>query len=493
VITKAKLALLGAVVAALATAVPAAAFTPTNAYYAKQWYLASDRAFDAWQAPPSDLAPVKVAIVDSGVDCSLPDFKGRIAATRSFVGGSACNDAIGHGTIVAGEIAGDLGTNGIVGIAYSAQLLVAKVVRSDGTIGLSAEANAIRWAANQGARVINLSLGGVRDPHNPRVDSYSKLEANAVAYANAKGVLVVAAAGNADEANAATWPWADYPAALPHVIGVAALDRSGDVPSFSDFDPRFVDLAAPGVDTFSTFPAALTAQRQGCPLQGYTDCASPDYVHPEGTSFAAPQVSAAAAVLFALQPSLTAAQAGKILERSADDVTPATGCSVCRVGRDSYSGWGRLDVANAIAALAAGALPKPDAHEPNDDVAQAFPLYGVHRSLAATIDYYDDPWDVYRVKLAKGEQLRLRTSAKWPVTKVGLLLWQPGTKTVLNGAKASQRVAASIRSGAVERIVYRATRAGWYYVEVEARRGGGGPYTLTVSKTPAPKAKPKRP
>ena len=487
-----KVALLGAVVAALATAVPAAAFTPSNTYYARQWYLASDHAFDAWQAPPSDLAPVKVAIVDSGVDCSLPDFKGRIAETRSFVGGSACDDTIGHGTIVAGEIAGDLGTNGVVGIAYTAQLLIAKVVRNDGTIGLTAEADAIRWAANHGARVINLSLGGVRDPRNARIDEYSKLEANAVAYATSKGVLVVAASGNADEADALTWPWADYPAALPHVIGVAALDRNGNVPSFSDYDPRFVDLAAPGVDTFSTFPAAITAQRQGCTPQGYTDCASPDYVHPEGTSFAAPQVSAAAAVLFALQPSLTSSQAGKILERSADDVTPATGCSLCRVGRDPYSGWGQLDVANAIAALGAGNLPKPDAHEPNDDVPQAFPLYGLHRSVSATIDYYDDPQDVYRVRLTKGERVTLRTTAKWPATKVGLLLWRPGTTTVLLGDRSKQRVAASVHAGSVERIVYRAAKAGWYIVEVEATGSGSGPYTLGVAKTPPPKAKPKQ-
>ena len=489
--TKVKVALLGVVVAALATAAPAAAFTPSNTYYLRQWYLASDRAFDAWATPPADLAPVKVAIVDSGVDCSLPDFKGRIAATRSFVGGSACSDLIGHGTIVAGEIAGNLGTNGVVGIAYSAQLLVAKVVRSDGTIGLTAEADAIRWAANHGARVINLSLGGVRDPHNPRVDTYSKLEASAVAYANAKGALVIAAAGNADEANALTWPWADYPAALPHVIGVAALDRAGNVPSFSDFDPRYVDLAAPGVDTFSTFPAALTAQRQ-CPLQGYTDCATPDYVHPEGTSFAAPQVAAAAAVLFALQPSLTNSQVGKILERSADDMTPATGCPLCSVGRDRYSGWGQLDVASAIAALGSGNLPRPDRFESNDDVPAAYPLYGLHRAFTATIDYYDDPQDVYRVKLRKGERVTLRTSARWPVTKVGLLLWQPGTATVLDGNRSRQRVAASVHAGDVERIVYRAAKAGWYYVEVKATGAGSGPYTLGVVKTPPPKQKPKK-
>lgn len=485
---KAQAALLGALAATLATAAPAAAFTPTNPYYAQQWYLAADHAFDAWQSPPADLAPVEVAIVDSGLDCNLPDFKGRIAAARSFVGGSACTDQIGHGTIVAGEIAGDLDTNGVVGIAYSARLLIAKVVRSDGTIRLGAEAAAIEWAANHGARVINLSLGGVRDPHDARIDSYSKLEAQAVAYAYKKGAVIVAAAGNADEANALTWPYADYPAALPHVIGVAALDRTGNVPSFSDSDPLYVDLAAPGVDTFSTFPTALTALRQGCTPQGYTACAGPDYQHPEGTSFAAPQVSAAAAVLFALDPALTNSQVGWILERSADDVTPATGCPLCKVGRDAYSGWGRLDVAGAVAMLGAQ-VPRPDRFEPNDDPAEAYPLYGARRTFTATIDYYDDPYDVYRVELTKGERVDLRTSASWPATKVGLLLWRPGTRTVIGKTPKGQRVAASLRAGGVEHIVYRARKAGWYYVEVEATAPGSGAYAFTLTKTPPPKTK----
>src|SRR5215469_16544498 len=102
---KLRLALPVAAAAALVAVSSAAAFTPTNTYYAKQWYLDQDHAFDAWPAAPPTLDPVKVAIVDSGVDCSLPDFQGgQIGARRSFVGGSPCIDSEGHGTIVAGEI-----------------------------------------------------------------------------------------------------------------------------------------------------------------------------------------------------------------------------------------------------------------------------------------------------------------------------------------------------------------------------------------------------
>src|SRR5581483_6832847 len=197
---------------ALVAAAPAAAFTPTDPLSAKQWYLADDHAFDAWPTPPTYLQPVKVAVVDSGVDCSLPDFAGRIVASRSFVGGDPCTDTEGHGTFVAGIIAANLDNEGIVGIAYTAQLLVAKVVRGDGSIPLQAEADAIRWATDSGARVINLSLGGVRDPAMPTRDTYSALEASAVQYAVSKGVLLVAAVGNGDEAYSQPWPYASYPA-----------------------------------------------------------------------------------------------------------------------------------------------------------------------------------------------------------------------------------------------------------------------------------------
>jgi len=481
-------ALVAAVVAALVLAGTAAAFTPGDPEYAKQWYLAQDHAFDAWpDAPPTALAPVKVAIVDSGLDCSLPDFAGRVAAKQSFVGGDPCTDTEGHGTIVAGEIAANLDSTGIVGIAYSAQLVVAKVVRQDGNIPLQAEADAIRWAADQGAQVINLSLGGVRDPANPSRDTYSPLEASAVAYAVAKGALVVAAAGNSDEAYSTPWPYASYPAALPHVLGVGALNRTGNVPEFSDRDERYVDIAAPGVDIYSTFPLWLTQVQPSCTPQGYTECAIGEYRHPEGTSFAAPQVSAAAAVLFAVDPNLTNSQVETILERSADDVDAATGCKACPIGRDMYSGWGRLDVARAVQAVVGGEpLPPADRYETNDDAGtSAYTLWGTTRTVHATLDYYDDPVDVFRVRLGRGQQLQAKMSGSWTGADVALVLWRPGTVHVTAGTKAL-RAAQSILPGSVQHVRYRAQKGGWYYVEAKSTSPGGGAYTLTLTKTTPP-------
>jgi subtilisin family serine protease len=468
--------------AALAAAAPAAAFTPTDPLAAKQWYLQDDHAFDAWAEPPTTLAPVKVAIVDSGIDCSLPDFQGRIAAKRSFVGGDPCVDTEGHGTFVAGVIAGNLDGQGIVGIAYSSELVVAKVVKADGTIPLEAEAAAIRWAADAGARVINLSLGGVRDPVHHNRDTYSALEAQAVAYAYAKGAVLVAAVGNGDEAFSQPWPFASYPAALPHVIGVGALTRTGNVPDFSNRDPVFNDLVAPGSGIFSTFPAAITAQRSLCTSQGFSECGPDDYRNPEGTSFAAPQVSAAAAVLFAVAPALTNSQVATILEHSADDVNAATGCSSCTLLRDPRSGWGRLNLAKAIATLA-GPLPASDHFETNDDAGtQAHTIWGKQTKVSATVDYYDDPIDVYRVALARHERINAKLAGSWPGAQVNLVLWRPGTRRIDESKVKTLRAAQSAMPGANQSVTFVAPGHGWYYVEVKVVAPGFGPYTLSLSK-----------
>ena len=107
---------------------------------------------------------------------------GKILDAESFVDGSARTDTLGHGTFVAGLIGAGVNNGvGIAGLAPSAQLLVAKVVTKTRAIPVEAEAKAIRWAVDNGARVINMSLGGIRDPLDPDRDTYSRLEADAVA------------------------------------------------------------------------------------------------------------------------------------------------------------------------------------------------------------------------------------------------------------------------------------------------------------------------
>jgi subtilisin family serine protease len=464
-------ALAAACAAALLLAAPAAAYAPDDPLAPHQWYLDAIHAFDGWPAPPQ-LAPVRVAIVDSGVDGKHPELAGRIVLARSFVGGSALTDSIGHGTFVAGQIAALTGNGaGISGIAPNAELVVAKVAEADGGVSAGAEANAIRWAVDHGARVVNLSLGAPRDPRNHARDGFSQAEANAVAYAVRRGAVVVAAVGNGDTLGAGG-PYADWPAALPHVLGVAALARGGPVAAFSNRDALYADVAAPGADIFSTLP--LDSATDGCADPGYSDCGDPFYLHASGTSFAAPQAAAAAAVLLGLRPELAPEQVVSILERSAADLPSVPRCLRCAAGRDAASGWGRIDLAAAVAALAAP-LPPRDGYEPNDDAGGAAHTLRARRvALHATLDSWDDAHDVYRVHLAAGARLRVTARG----ASVRLALWKPGTLHV-NSLEAHLHQLA--REGA--RISYRAPLAGDYFVDAHlTTRTGPIAYTLTLSR-----------
>ena len=449
---------------------------PNDPLAPRQWYLARDRALGVFDAAQQLLA-VRVAVIDSGIDFSHPELKGRIVAAWSFVGGSV-SDALGHGTFVAGEIAAiaDNGV-GIAGIAPPARLIVAKVVRDDGSIPPRAEARAIRWAVRSGARVINLSFGSIRDPSDPSRDGFSDRERRAIQFAVRRGVLVVAAAGNGHSAPQRPWPYASYPAAFPHVLGVGAYGRSGGVPSFSNRDDQYVDLAAPGMDIVSLFPRSLTARYTSCADQGYSICGPKEYRHADGTSFSSPQVTGAAAVLLGELPLLRPDQVGAILKSSAGDATPASGCDSCSPGPDPLTGFGRLDVGSALDALQ-GNLPAPDRLEPNDDVGVAATISG-QRSMRATLDWWDDPTDLYRVYLRRGQGISVlvRSSKVDP----SIVLWKPGLRS-LSKARSDLRARRSIHGpGVPERLAYRASKGGWYSLQVKLARPGFGPYRIRLT------------
>jgi subtilisin family serine protease len=448
----------------------------------QQWYIERTRALSKWAEPPS-LAPVRVAVIDSGIDLGHPELAGRVAAARSFVS-APVKDTEGHGTIVSGVIAAQPGNAaGIAGLAPSAELIVAKVVRSDRSIGVREEARAIRWAVDQGARVINMSLGGIRDPGKPSRDTFSAVEAEAVRYAVRKGVLVVAAVGNGDQAPKQPWPYASYPAALPHVLGVSAVDQDGTSPGFSNRDPIYNDIAAPGVDILSTFPRSLTARRPECVEQGFTLCGTDEFTAPEGTSFAAPIVTAMAANLIATRPGLRPEQVSALLQRSAVDATPTTGCGLCVPGRDALTGWGVVDGEAALTALE-GEVPPPDSLEPNDDAGgQARRLFfapgRTGRTVDATLDYWDDEDDVYAVRLARGQRLFASLSAR----KGGLVLalWRPETTSVDDLGRQDLRVRLANTPGPRERLSWTADEPGWHFLQVRLpSRTGPFPYRLSV-------------
>ncbi|WP_236028473.1 S8 family serine peptidase [Paractinoplanes lichenicola] len=288
-----------------------------------QWDLARVRADGAW--PHSTGAGVTVAVIDSGVDAAHPDLAGHVLPGADFLAGTegTATDPYGHGTHVAGTIAALTGNGeGIAGMAPDAKILPVRVLDANGNGYMSDVANGIAYAADHGADVINLSVSAT---------SQVGAVTNAVAYARGKGVVVVAAAGNARRTGSPT----AYPAADPGVIAVAATDSADAVAGYSNRGD-YVDVAAPGSDITSTYPGNR-------------------YGRMNGTSMAAPHVAALAALLKGADRGLTPDQVEQIITSSAIDLGPS--------GRDADFGTGRIDAAAALATLPA-TTPSTPTSEP---------------------------------------------------------------------------------------------------------------------------------
>ena len=234
---------------------------------------------------------------------------------------TTATDACGHGTHVAGTIAALANNNiGIAGAAPGVKILPVKVLNCSGYT--SDVANGIKWAANNGARVINLSLGGTaRD---------SALDA-AIAYARTKKVVVVAAAGNNGTGCTAGKNAISYPGASAGVIGVGAIDSNLNRSCFSNTG-SYVDVVGPGTSILSTYPLAMTAK-------GYAP-----YTSMSGTSMASPHVAAVAALVLSRKPTCTPDQVEVRIE--------ATARRLGGTARNNDFGFGLVDPARAVAAFA---------------------------------------------------------------------------------------------------------------------------------------------
>jgi serine protease len=280
---------------------------PSNdTYRSQQWALTRLAAESTWQV--SQGAGVTVAVIDTGVSPE-PDLAAQLLPGYDWVAGTAGGtaDGEGHGTHVAGIIAAVAGNGiGVAGLAPKAKILPLRALDNFGSGYESDIASAIIYAADHGAGVINMSLGG---------DSASTMLRDAVAYAQSMDVVVVAAAGNSKtEGNAVS-----YPAAYPDVLAVGATDVSDAAASFSNTG-SYLKLAAPGVEIASTFPGG--------------------YAYESGTSMASPYVAAAAALVRSAAPALSATATAAALTVTATD----RGAK----GRDDVFGSG---IVNPLAAL----------------------------------------------------------------------------------------------------------------------------------------------
>lgn len=288
--------------------------SPNDTYYSSyQWNMRIMNADTGWDIYKGS-SSVIIAVIDTGVSVAHPDLADKITAGANagydFVDNdNNPTDANGHGTHVAG-IAAAMTNNGtgVAGVDWNAKIMPVRVLDASGSGDTNDVSSGIYWAADHGAKVINMSLGD---------SAYSQTVQNAINYAYGKGVVVVAAAGN--NGNSTVF----YPASGAHVISVAATDSFDNRASFSNYN-SFVDVAAPGVNIWSTF----------------WNSGSNTYQYESGTSMATPHVAGLAALVAGLHTGWTPDQIENLIESTATDRGAA--------GRDNYYGFGRIDVRAAL-------------------------------------------------------------------------------------------------------------------------------------------------
>lgn len=259
-----------------------------------------------------------VAVLDTGCDFGHPDLRDQVAASRNFTSSrNGAADVQGHGSHVAGIILAAANGGGVVGVAPDAKLLVGKVLGDSGSGASIWIAAGIDWAVASGADVVNMSLGG------PQPDAATR---DAVRRAAAKGVIVVAAAGNEGPREGSV----GYPGGYAEAVCVAAVDSQLRVPAFSSRGAP-VRVAAPGVGVRSCYPGGRFATMSG-------------------TSMAAPYVSGCAALYVAAKKARgerpDPADFARLLQESSRDLPPS--------GRDSATGFGLIQPARLV-----GSVPEP--------------------------------------------------------------------------------------------------------------------------------------
>lgn len=273
-----------------------------------QWYLSKLEVPKAWDSSIGASNGI-VAIIDTGVLSSHPDLAGKVLQGYDFVNyDTNATDDNGHGTAAAG-LSSAASNNGIgmASIAWASPILPVKVLGADGSGTYSAIANGITWAADQGSRVINLSLGGT---------SSSRTLQDAVNYAWTRKSVIIAAAGN--NGNDVIF----YPAACQNVIAVSATTSTDTRPSWSNYG-TYVDVSAPGANILSLY-------------------GSNSYANWNGTSFSSPITSGVVALMAAANPALSNASLVDLLLRNSDDIGAA--------GYDIYFGHGRVNANRAVSA-----------------------------------------------------------------------------------------------------------------------------------------------
>lgn len=268
-----------------------------------QYYLEAIKASDIFKT--DSIKEVKIAVLDSGINASHPDLLGKVEGREGHEYEDLTDD-IGHGTEVAGIIAANTNNKGIVGIAGNSKLLSIRVTDTSGLADVSTIVAALDAAYNNGAKIIQLSLSTAQQ---------SKILENAIHEAQNKGLLIIAAGGNSGTNEPR------YPAAFDGVIGVGAVDENNEVEEYST-QGEHIDITAPGTNIYTT------------------SIGKNKYKFVTGTSFATPQVTGLASILWGIAPELSANEIENLILNGATDIDEE--------GLDNNSGYGLLNIANTL-------------------------------------------------------------------------------------------------------------------------------------------------
>ena len=397
--------------------------------------------------PVTPTSPL-IALVDAQLDPTHPEFAGGNTSTLA----QSYPVTIAHGTATASVAAAPVNGAGIVGLWPGARALNVPLPPD---IPCDVAAHQIAAAITAGAAVINMSYGSA---------SICYPEYVALQFAVARGIVPVAAAGNEfDQGNPP-----EFPASLPHVLTVASVGPDRKTSYFSNANLA-IDLAAPGEDIMTAVPAALDE-----------DTVKDGYEVQSGTSFSAPMVAAAVAWVRAARPDLTPDQVSQAVRLSAADLGSP--------GWDPDTGFGLLSVAHALTINP----PPPDPSEPNDDIAwvdgrnfakpdRLFYKGKGHQRLFGLLDEFEDPADVYRIRL-RGHSKRKITANPTGKDDVALYVYRRKAKRL---SQKPYHKAAHKKRGRTERITLRNTgkREKTYYVAVRVQPGASdldAGYTLRV-------------
>jgi subtilisin family serine protease len=318
-----------------------AAKSPNDPLFANQRYLKQIRAEAAWDIATSN--DMIIAVVDTGVDMTHPDLEGRLVQGVNLVHpGAEPNDDNGHGTNVAGVIAAS-GDNdkGTAGLLWNARIMPIKALEADGNGDEDKLGEGIRYAVQNGAKIVVLSLG---------LNKYSSYMEKVVREAEDAGVLLVAASGNEGDA-------VKYPAAYDTVLAVGGVGSDNRPEPMSNYGPE-LDIVAPWVV--------------------FTTASGGGYDYRDGTSMAAPQAAATAALAWTVRPGLKPVEMRNLLRQTAQDIGAA--------GWDQQTGYGMLRVDRAVTEE-----PKRDIYEPNNrqNAAKAIPS---NKSITAYMEAGEEDW-----------------------------------------------------------------------------------------------------